>query len=270
MAKKEIVETTITEKEGSKFGWGVLGFFFPLVGLILFLVWLKDKKKAAKAAGIGALIGFILNVIVTVLAFTGVISIFTLAGEPVIDVKTNTKAVEKKKENKEKNKEEENKKEESKKEENKNYNSKNENKYDNYLNGLKTRSTADPVRVRTLGSDSISFILGTDNKLYVANMGDTDIPGAMGSGGAWKGLYTNIDGVVAIFNSQHSPMEGGSLPGLLVLKEDGKIYIMRDPSNGEYSLEQLNYSNIVSTYESISPNGTTYVVDIDGNTYEIK
>ena len=115
--EKKVVEATTTEKEGSKFGWGVLGFFFPLVGLILFLVWLKDKKKAAKAAGIGALIGFILNVIVTVLAFTGVISIFTLAGEPVIDVKTNTNTVEKKKDDKtttEEVKKEENKKEESK------------------------------------------------------------------------------------------------------------------------------------------------------------
>ena len=98
--EKKVVEANTTEKEGSKFGWGVLGFFFPLVGLILFLVWLKDKKKAAKAAGIGALIGFILNVIVTVFAFTGVISIFTLAGEPVIDVKNKTKTVEKKKDDK--------------------------------------------------------------------------------------------------------------------------------------------------------------------------
>ena len=28
----------VTTETGSKFGWGVLGFFFPLVGLILFLV----------------------------------------------------------------------------------------------------------------------------------------------------------------------------------------------------------------------------------------
>ena len=42
---KNVVNTSTTEKEGSKFGWGVLGFFIPLVGLILFLVWMKDKKK---------------------------------------------------------------------------------------------------------------------------------------------------------------------------------------------------------------------------------
>lgn len=37
-------------------GWGILGFFIPLVGLILFLVWKNEKPKSAKAAGTGALI----------------------------------------------------------------------------------------------------------------------------------------------------------------------------------------------------------------------
>lgn len=36
--------------------WGILGFFAPIVGLILFIVWKDDKPKDAKAAGIGALI----------------------------------------------------------------------------------------------------------------------------------------------------------------------------------------------------------------------
>ncbi|MCM1197168.1 MAG: hypothetical protein NC310_08910, partial [Roseburia sp.] len=43
--------------------WGVLGFFFPLIGLILFCIWKNDKPKSAKHAGIGALIGFILGII---------------------------------------------------------------------------------------------------------------------------------------------------------------------------------------------------------------
>lgn len=38
-------------------GWGILGFFIPLVGLILWLVWKDTKPKNAKSAGIGALIG---------------------------------------------------------------------------------------------------------------------------------------------------------------------------------------------------------------------
>ena len=110
--QNNVVNTSTTEKEGSKFGWGVLGFFIPLVGLILFLVWMKDKKRASKAAGIGALIGFLVNVLLTTLSLMGVISIFTLAGEPVIDVKTNTKTVEKKKDDKNTTTKEETKKDE--------------------------------------------------------------------------------------------------------------------------------------------------------------
>ena len=67
------------KREGSKFGWGVLGFFFPVVGLILFLVWLKNKKKAAKASGIGALIGFVLGSIFLILSFFGILSIFSFS-----------------------------------------------------------------------------------------------------------------------------------------------------------------------------------------------
>ena len=75
--QKDVVKTTTTvEKEGRKIGWGVLGFFFPVVGLILFLVWLKNKKKASKAAGIGALIGFIIKIILIVLGILGLLGLF--------------------------------------------------------------------------------------------------------------------------------------------------------------------------------------------------
>jgi hypothetical protein len=57
-----------TPDTGSK-GWGVLGCCFPLIGLILFLVWKDDKPRSAKAAGIGALIGVILCVVTIMLLF---------------------------------------------------------------------------------------------------------------------------------------------------------------------------------------------------------
>jgi peptidyl-prolyl cis-trans isomerase B (cyclophilin B) len=44
------------------FGWGVLGFFIPIVGLVLFLVWRQAKPKTAKAVGVGALVGAVLEV----------------------------------------------------------------------------------------------------------------------------------------------------------------------------------------------------------------
>ncbi len=49
------------------FGWAILGFFFPLVGFILFLIWRKDKPTSAKHAGIGTLIGFILWIILSIM-----------------------------------------------------------------------------------------------------------------------------------------------------------------------------------------------------------
>ena len=45
------------------FGWGLLGFCIPLVGLILYLVWKDTKPLTAKAAGKGALIAVIIGVI---------------------------------------------------------------------------------------------------------------------------------------------------------------------------------------------------------------
>ena len=47
--------------DSGSIGWAILSFFIPIVGLILFLVWRTTKPKTAKVAGIGALIGFCLN-----------------------------------------------------------------------------------------------------------------------------------------------------------------------------------------------------------------
>ena len=54
------------EDKGS-FGWAVLGFFIPLVGLILFLVWKNEKPKSAKKAGVGAIVGAVAGLILPVI-----------------------------------------------------------------------------------------------------------------------------------------------------------------------------------------------------------
>ena len=51
----------VVDKGG--FGWGLLGWCLPIVGLILFLVWKDTKPKTAKAAGIGALVSVIIAVV---------------------------------------------------------------------------------------------------------------------------------------------------------------------------------------------------------------
>ena len=51
------------------FGWVVLGFFIPIVGLVLFVIWYNKNRKAAKQAGIGALVRVILNIIFVIFLF---------------------------------------------------------------------------------------------------------------------------------------------------------------------------------------------------------
>ena len=47
----------VVENEGSEaFCFGLLGFFCPFAGLVLYLVWKDTKPKSSKYAGIGALI----------------------------------------------------------------------------------------------------------------------------------------------------------------------------------------------------------------------
>ena len=54
-------------------GMTALGFFFPIVGLILYLVWKDQTPLKAHSAGKGALIGVIvwtaLSVILAILAY---------------------------------------------------------------------------------------------------------------------------------------------------------------------------------------------------------
>ena len=46
--------------EGGTFGWAVLGFLLFPVGLILFFIWRREYPKRAKSSGKGALLGFML------------------------------------------------------------------------------------------------------------------------------------------------------------------------------------------------------------------
>ncbi len=54
-------------QEGNTFGWGILGFFVPLAGLVLFIAWHNDRPKAAKSSGIGALVRVVVNVLLFIL-----------------------------------------------------------------------------------------------------------------------------------------------------------------------------------------------------------
>lgn len=49
--------------------WGILGFFIPIVGWILYFVWKNTKPGDAKMAGLGGIIGFCFNMFIQVFIF---------------------------------------------------------------------------------------------------------------------------------------------------------------------------------------------------------
>lgn len=69
-AKAQNVSVTQPQQnnsEGSTAGWGVLGFFIPIVGFILWLIWKEEHPARAKSAGIGCLVSICLGVVGVIL-----------------------------------------------------------------------------------------------------------------------------------------------------------------------------------------------------------
>ncbi len=54
----------------------MLGFFIPVVGLVLYILWKKEKPGTAKAAGKGALTSFVLGLVFYIVVMVGSILLF--------------------------------------------------------------------------------------------------------------------------------------------------------------------------------------------------
>lgn len=59
------INNTQTNKEpdNDNIGWGFLGFFVPIVGFILWLIWKDEAPKKSKNLGIGALVALCIAVL---------------------------------------------------------------------------------------------------------------------------------------------------------------------------------------------------------------
>lgn len=66
-----------TDSEGSTVGWGILGFFIPIVGFILWSIWKDEHPARAKSAGIGCLVSICLGVVGVILY---VVLVFVILG----------------------------------------------------------------------------------------------------------------------------------------------------------------------------------------------
>jgi uncharacterized membrane protein YvbJ len=62
-----INKTQTNQMDEPSLGYAVLGFMFPLIGLILYLVWSTEFPKRAKSCGKGAIISVIINVAFSIL-----------------------------------------------------------------------------------------------------------------------------------------------------------------------------------------------------------
>lgn len=67
--------TAVSSIDTGGFGWGLLGFCIPIVGLILFLVWRTEKPRTSSAAGKGALISVILGIVLYVIYIVFLVTI---------------------------------------------------------------------------------------------------------------------------------------------------------------------------------------------------
>ena len=68
---------TVSSDDTGSIGWGLLCFFIPIVGIILYFVWKNEKPLNAKIALKGAIISY---VSAAVLAVVYVICIFAMVG----------------------------------------------------------------------------------------------------------------------------------------------------------------------------------------------
>lgn len=66
--------------DSGSFGWAVLGFFFPLVGLILWLVWKDTRPKDSIQSRNGFIAGVIANVVFGILYAVFIGAMFASAG----------------------------------------------------------------------------------------------------------------------------------------------------------------------------------------------
>lgn len=66
-------------QDAPNMGFAVLCFFFPLLGLILYLIWKDTMPLRAKSAGKGALIGVIAYAALYVLSWIAIVSFIGLS-----------------------------------------------------------------------------------------------------------------------------------------------------------------------------------------------
>lgn len=69
MANAQMPPAPPAQNDSGSFGWAVLGFFIPLVGLILWLVWKDSQPKNSIQSRNGFIAGLIVQVVFYIIYF---------------------------------------------------------------------------------------------------------------------------------------------------------------------------------------------------------
>lgn len=77
---RAVARTVYSAQDSGSAGWGFLGFFFPIIGLILYLVWKDERPKTARMAGKGALIGVIVGVVFFIVYIIIMVALLSMYG----------------------------------------------------------------------------------------------------------------------------------------------------------------------------------------------
>ena len=70
--------------DSGSIGWFILGFFVPIIGLILFILWSSDRPSDAKMSGLGALVSVILSIVFTVIYFVIIMALLSSSNTDII------------------------------------------------------------------------------------------------------------------------------------------------------------------------------------------
>ncbi|MFA6860267.1 MAG: zinc ribbon domain-containing protein [Clostridia bacterium] len=80
---KQTKKTQVNPNDSRSTGWAVLGFFFPVIGLILWAVWNNEFPLRSKSIAKGAIIGVIAEVVLSIIMF---VAMFALISSGIIDL----------------------------------------------------------------------------------------------------------------------------------------------------------------------------------------
>ena len=139
-----------------------------------------------------------------------------------------------------------------------------------YSSNLASRTYAVTVSLRT-DDGEIKLYLGTDNKLYVESdqLNGVAVPGASDKFGAIYGIDLGVEDINMVYEAEFGG-KNGQKSAIIILREDGYFYALKDILDSNYNEEKIEVENPVNCYIPVTGAGKTIIIDSDGNSTEVE